>query len=360
MLTTTMIDVANDFGVPTYMFFTGGAGYLGLKLHAITHDNDLTEFMNDPEAELIVPSFRNPVPAGVYPGELLEKTTSSIIIKYDRRMFGETKGIVVNTFMELESHALHSLSNASGKDHPPVYSVGPLLNLTHKDTIEWLDDQPPLSVVFLCFGSAGAMQEEQIKEIACALEHSKLRFLWSLRQPPQRSDGLYFPNDYEDPNQILPQGFLDRTATIGKVISWSSQVDVLAHPSIGGFVSHCGWNSVLESIWFGVPIATWPLYSEQQLNAFEIVKELTLAVEIKNDYRGEAFNSGMGDRINIIRAKEIETSLRKLMEPDSEIRDRVKEMSEKSRKTMEDGGSSHSSLASFIYNVMDNFAIMYG
>ena len=134
----------------------------------------------------------------------------------------------------------------------------------------------------------------------------------------------------------------------------------MAHPSIGGFVSHCGWNSVLESIWFGVPIATWPLYSEQQLNAFEIVKELRLAVEIKNDYRGVAFNSGMGDRINIVRAKEIETSLRKLMEPDSEIRDRVKEMSQKSRKTMKDGGSSHSSLASFIYNVMDNFAIMYG
>ena len=63
--------------------------------------------------------------------------------------------------------------------------------------------------------------------------------------------------------KVLPKGFLDRTVGIGKVIGWAPQVAILSHPAIGGFVSHCGWNSILESLWFGVSIAAWPLYVEQ-------------------------------------------------------------------------------------------------
>ncbi|MCI68776.1 UDP-glucose flavonoid 3-O-glucosyltransferase 6-like, partial [Trifolium medium] len=81
--------------------------------------------------------------------------------------------------------------------------------------------------------------------------------------------------------------FLDRTAEIGKVIGWAPQVQVLAHPATGGFVSHCGWNSTLESIHYGVPIATWPLFADQQTNALELVSELKMGVEIALDYRME-------------------------------------------------------------------------
>ena len=259
---------------------------------------------------------------------------------------------MVNAFVELESHAIQSFSNTT---LPPVYPVGPILNTQAKSVtgnqiqdatpiMSWLDDQPPSSVIFLCFGSRGSFNEDQVKEIAHGLERSGHRFLWSLRQPSPSKMGS--PSDYANVEEVLPEGFLDRTATIGRVIGWAPQVAVLAHFAVGGFVSHCGWNSTLESIWFGVPMATWPLYAEQRLNAFQLVKYLGLAIDIKMDYCED------GDYV--VSAQEIENGLKNLMNIDNETRKKMGEMKKISRKVMIDVGSSHSSLEHFIEDMMDN------
>lgn len=357
MFCTTMIDVANDFGVPTYMFFTSGAAFLGFQLHAQylldEHNIHLTEFKNKPDAELIVPGFVNPVSGKVLPAPVLNEDGLAFVVQHSRRT-RELKGILVNTFMELEPHALQSKCQGIC---PQLYPVGPIINssntLTNQnsDIIKWLDDQPLSSVVFLCFGSMGSFLEDQVREIARALELTGFRFLWSLRKP-QEMGQMVAPSDYEDLKEVLTQDFLDRTAGIGKVIGWAPQVAVLAHPAIGGFVSHCGWNSTLESLWFGVPIATWPLYAEQQMNAFEMVSELGLAVEVKMDYR-KSFNNETEPEI--LRAEEVEKGIMKLMEVDSEVRKKVKEMSEKSRKALMEGGSSYNSLGRLINDVIDSF-----
>ncbi|XP_057982257.1 UDP-glycosyltransferase 71A16-like [Malania oleifera] len=178
--------------------------------------------------------------------------------------------------MELESHALESI--LLDGNIPPVYPVGPILNLQQQQEagpagiMTWLDEQPPLSAVFLCFGSMGSFGPDQVKEIARALERSGYRFLWSLRRPPSKEIGAMI-SEYVDLQEVLPEGFLDRTIHTGKVIGWAPQVAILSHPAIGGFVSHCGWNSTLESVWCGVPIATWPMYAEQQINAFQRERE---------------------------------------------------------------------------------------
>ena len=148
-------------------------------------------------------------------------------------------------------------------------------------------------------GAWEALVRIKIKEISHALEHSRHRFLWSLRQPPPK--GKVITSDYENIEEVLPEGFLHRTARIGG----APQIAVLAHSAVGGFVSHCGWNSLLESILYGVPVATWPIYAEQQINAFQMVKDLGLAVEIKIDYNK--------DRDHIVSAHEIENGLRNLM-----------------------------------------------
>ncbi|KAJ6967713.1 anthocyanidin 3-O-glucosyltransferase 2-like [Populus alba x Populus x berolinensis] len=259
------------------------------------------------------------------------------------------------------SAAVSSLSD--GKT-PPVYQVGPIVkhigdgpdplsdeSNNSRDIMGWLDDQPPSSVMFLCFGSWGSFKENQVKEIAFALERSGHRFLWSLRKPSQNGK-MQSPSDYENFQSILPQGFLDRTAKIGKVIGWAPQVEILSHSAVGGFASHCGWNSILESLRFGVPIATWPLYAEQQFNAFQMVIELGLAFEIKMDYRKDFY----GDTEIIVSSDDILKAIKSVMEQDSEIRKKVKEMSRVSEKTLVAGGSSFSSLGRLIEDMMGNMS----
>ncbi|KAJ7964620.1 Glycosyltransferase [Quillaja saponaria] len=359
MFCTTMIDVANEFGVPTYMFFTSGAGFLGLVLHLQTlyeeHNVDTTE-LKDSDTELRIPYFVNSVPAKVLPLMFLVKEAAPITRNYLRR-YKEVKGIIVNTFMELESHAIHSFSD----DTPTVYPVGPLLNLKGnsqvgsggtqqgQDIIKWLEEQPSSSVVFLCFGSMGSFSGDQVKEIAFALEKSEVHFLWSLRKPPPKNK-MAIASDYSNLEEVLPEGFLDRTAEIGRVIGWAPQVDILAHTAIAAFVSHCGWNSTLESLYFGVPLATWPIYAEQHINAFELVKELGLAVEITMDYRKDFLKESE----MLVSSEQIVRGIKCVMEQDSEIRKKMKEMSENSRKVLTEGGSSYCFLGRLIDDVMHN------
>ncbi|KAD4178178.1 hypothetical protein R6Q59_021730 [Mikania micrantha] len=358
ILCTGMIDVANDFNLPTYVFFTSNAAFLGFKLYietlCVDQGQDVIELSNS-EGEIVIPSFVNPVPMKVYPA-LYQAQDGLDFLKSSIGKMRKAKGIMVNTFLELEPHAINSFYETN---FPPVYPVGPVLNLDgvarkadDMDVLSWLDNQPPSSVVLLCFGSMGSFDKLQVKEIACGLERSGYRFVWSLRRPPPPEQSYeVLPDDYDDPGVVLPDGFLERTSETGKVIGWAPQVSLLAHEAVGGFVSHCGWNSMLESLWFGVPTATLPIYCEQQMNAFEMVVELGLAVDLKLDYKMNVFNPD--GKMVVVTAEEIETGIRRLME-DENVRRKVKEMSDVSRATVVEGGSSYASVGRLVQDIMSN------
>lgn len=331
----SMIDVGKELGLPSYLFLTTNAGFLGLMLYLPTRHNKTTTEFSESDPELLIPGFVNPVPPRVQPSAVFNKDGGYASYVKVAQRFRDTKGIIVNTFAELEQHALNSFSD---DQTPPVYAVGPVVDLKgqpHPDLdqaqrdkiMKWLDDQPPSSVVFLCFGSMGSFGALQVKEIALGLESSEQRFLWSFRTS----------------TSILPEGFLERINGRGMICGWAPQVEVLAHKAIGGFVSHCGWNSILESLWHGVPIVTWPIYAEQQLNAFRMVRELGLAEEMRLDYR---------DGGDFVMADEIERAVRGVMESDSEVRKKVKEMGEMARKAVMDGGSSFVSIGQLIENMI--------
>ncbi|KAG7578196.1 UDP-glucuronosyl/UDP-glucosyltransferase [Arabidopsis thaliana x Arabidopsis arenosa] len=361
MFCTSMVDLAKEFSVPSYLFYTSSAGILSLAyyIQMLYDENkyDVSEIdYADSEAVLDVPSLTRPYPVKCLPHALASKMWLPMFVNQGRKFRG-MKGILVNTVAELEPHVLKFLSSS---DTPPVYPVGPLLHLENQvddskdekrsEILRWLDEQPPSSVVFLCFGSMGGFNEEQVREIATALERSGHRFLWSLRRA---SPNIFKepPKEFTNLEEVLPEGFLERTKEKGKVIGWAPQVAVLANPAIGGFVTHCGWNSTLESLWFGVPTAAWPLYAEQKFNAFLMVEELGLAVEIRKYWRGDHL---AGVPAVTVTADEIEKAIMCLMEQDSDVRKRVKEMSEKCHVALMDGGSSRIGLQKFIEDVTKN------
>ncbi|CAI8583209.1 unnamed protein product [Vicia faba] len=341
MFSTPIIDVANEISVPCYLFFASPASFLGFMLHLPS-----TESLES-ETEFKIPSFKNPLPKPVLPSLVVDKKTGAYSwMAYHGERYRETKGIIVNTVQELEPHALQSLYN--DLDLPPVYPIGPVLDLDgpaqwdpnpvqYNYIMEWLDMQEPGSVVFLCFGSLGSLEVKQVEEIAIGLERTGVRFLWALRGPPKAR--LEDPRDYASYENVLPDGFLKRMEGMGIVCGWVPQAKVLAHKTIGGFVSHCGWNSILESLWYGVVVATWPVYAEQQMNAFEMVRELGLAVEIRVDY------TKGGD---LVRAEEVENGIKILMNGCDEITKKVKDMSEKCRVALMEDGSSYNNLVSLV------------
>ena len=138
----------------------------------------------------------------------------------------------------------------------------------------------------------------------------------------------------------LPDGFLKRTKEVGLVVpTWAPQVSVLQHPSTGAFLSHCGWNSTLESMTHGVPMIAWPLYAEQKMNATMLVEEVGVALKPVG-----IPGKGVVDR------EEIERVVRLVLEGEegNVMRRKARELKVSAVKALEFGGSSHQSLSSVI------------
>ncbi|MBA0552232.1 hypothetical protein Golob_023062, partial [Gossypium lobatum] len=122
----------------------------------------------------------------------------------------------------------------------------------------------------------------------------------------------------------------------GKVVkSWAPQVAVLNHDSVGGFVTHCGWNSVLESVCAGVPMVAWPLYAEQRFNRVLLVEEMKIALPMVESETG------------FVDSSEVEKRVRELMEWEQGklVRERTVAMKHAAKAAMSEGGSSRLALA---------------
>ncbi|GJN02409.1 hypothetical protein PR202_ga19755 [Eleusine coracana subsp. coracana] len=197
-----------------------------------------------------------------------------------------TDAVLVNTVGELEPAGLDMLRRCFGAR---TWPVGPVLAEPPSSgssespdddaaIIRWLDARPARSVLYVCFGSQNSVTAAQTAELALGLEASGVAFLWVVRPPLERDAKEGF-----DP-AWLPAGFEGRvegTAGLGLLVrgGWAPQARVLAHRSTGAFLTHCGWNSVLESLSCGVPMLGWPLGAEQFFNA-KLVAEWGVCVEV--------------------------------------------------------------------------------
>lgn len=339
--------VAEKLNIPVYYFQTSGACCLALLLYFPTIHKNTTQSFKDMNILIHSPGLP-PIPSSEMILPILDRTSTdySDFLEFGEQ-FPKSAGIIVNTFDSLEPKVIKAITDGvcvPDQPTPPIYCIGPLVAAVGDGTgkhecLNWLDSQPSKSVVYLCFGSLGLFSGDQLKEIAKGLEISGHRFLWVVRSPPSRKEDRFLPPPEPDLDVLLPEGFLDRTKHRGLVVKkWAPQVAVLNHESVGGFVTHCGWNSVLEAVCAGVPLVAWPLYAEQRLNKVLLVEEMKLALPMDESDGG------------MVVGMEVDKRVRQLMdgEEGKVVREVARARKEEAAKAMSDGGSSQVALSKLV------------
>ncbi|KAL9672314.1 hypothetical protein QQ045_028564 [Rhodiola kirilowii] len=279
-------DVAESLGLPSAMLWVQSAACFSAYYH---YSRNLVPFPSetDPEIDVQLPCMPllkyDEVPSFLHP------TTPYPFLR--RAIMGQYKNlekpfcVLMDTFDELEHDVIEYMSQ-----FVPIRPVGPLFKnpkapaavrgdfMQADDCIGWLDGKPAGSVVYISFGSVVYLKQEQVDEIAYGLLSSEVGFLWVMK-PPHPDAGLELLK--------LPEGFLEKAGERGKVVQWSPQEQVLAHPSVAAFVTHCGWNSTMEALTSGMPVIAFPQWGDQVTDAKYLVDVFKVGVRM---CRGEAEN----------------------------------------------------------------------
>ncbi|KAG6556600.1 hypothetical protein Mapa_001541 [Marchantia paleacea] len=324
-------DVARKYNLPAFVLstfsstYTAGSFYVHhLRMKGMLK---LPRSLDDPEFQhevlslpgLAVFPFKD-LPVGCF--------TESPIFENSRRnalSLENADVVLIASFDKIEGRSFRDLERllraSSIRNHrkvPHIWTVGPTFPFIsvadeageeeRHPSLKFLDSQPKSSVLYVAFGGDGSHSREQILEIAHGLENSKQPFLCVLHQPLKTPD-----YQTDDIFSVIPPECIERTKDRGLFVQrWAPQMKVLSHPSTGGFLSHLGFNSMLEGVCLGVPLLGWPLGAEQMFNSRWVVDEAKIGLEVcRGPYgfveRGELESSVKalfyGDEARAIRKK---------------------------------------------------------
>ncbi|GKU94811.1 hypothetical protein SLEP1_g8248 [Rubroshorea leprosula] len=261
-----------------------------------------------------------------------------ILVEEFVRNLDKIKWVLGSSFYELEEEIVKSMASLK-----PISSIGPLVSpflLGKEETvqgnvdmwsvedscIQWLDKQPPSSVIYIAFGSIIILKQQQIESIAAALKKTKQPFLWVLKKSDHATDGE------------LPLGFIEETKEQGLVVSWCPQERVLIHPALACFVTHCGWNSTLETVVAGVPVIAYPEWTDQPTDAKLLVDVFKMGVRMRNDEDGT------------LSTEEVERCIREISDRPGTVamKEKAMELKAAAKKAIEPEGSSDKNINRFI------------
>uniref|UniRef100_A0A7N0UF68 Glycosyltransferase n=1 Tax=Kalanchoe fedtschenkoi TaxID=63787 RepID=A0A7N0UF68_KALFE len=342
------VDVARELGVH-HAVFCGGGGF-GFGCYYSVWVN--TPHRKTQSREFALPDFPeagklhiSQLPAnqlnadGVDPWSTFQSTNLPKWIESDALLF--------NTVEELDAAGLAYFRRVTKKN---VWAIGPVVlaaenrrRVGKKQGIasdlckSWLDSKPPNSVLYVSFGSNNTISAPHMTQLAAALETSGVNFIWVVRPPL----GFDINSEFRD-SEWLPEGFVERIED-GKrglvVRDWAPQVEILSHPSVAAFVSHCGWGSVMEALSEGVVLLGWPMAGEQFYNAKFLVEVVGVCVEVARGSGWEVRQEDIASKIAaVMRGREGE-----------EMRGRAAEVREMVRAAAGDADGSSSTKA------MDDF-----
>lgn len=310
------LEVCNRVGIPRVTFMTMGAFatcvFNSLWMHLPHKNTESDTFSLAPDLPHV--SFhRSQLPLSLKQTD--ETDPWYLFLKRQIPCNLRSWGTLLNTFDELEPEFVrHMRQNVCGG----VWSVGPVLressnvnhgsvkdNSAHAACLQWLDSHLPTSVLYISFGTQVRITYRQTQELALGLEASRRPFIWAVRPPVEITDGStdFLPEGFEERMKESKQGLLLR--------GWAPQVMILSHASTGGFLSHCGWNSVLESLSQGVPIISWPIAAEQFYNSKLLEEEVGVSVEICRGVDGDVDKSKVERTVKMFMEGERGSALRK-------------------------------------------------
>ncbi|CAJ1971819.1 unnamed protein product [Sphenostylis stenocarpa] len=335
-------DVATELGIPCALLWIQSVAVFTAYYHyfnkSLPFPTETDLYLDVPLPNVVlkhdeIPDFLHPFSPFPFLGKLILEQFKNLSKPFC---------ILVDSFEELEFDCVKYLSK-----HLLVRPVGPLVkDPTHgngvirgdmvkvDDCMGWLSSKAPSSVVYISFGSVVYLPQEQIDEIARGLLMSKVSFLWVLK-PPRRNLGL-------EPH-VLPEGFLKQTSEGGKVVQWSPQEEVLAHPSVACFLTHCGWNSSMEALTFGVPVITFPAWGDQVTNAKFLVDVFGVGVRLGHR---QAENK-------VVTGHEVENCLLKAMVGDTAevLKRNALKWKDAADTATAHGGSSYRNLDAFVADI---------
>ncbi|CAN4091182.1 unnamed protein product [Withania somnifera] len=302
-------NIASSCNIHAILFYVSSTSTLAYSYHQFLHGtSSLTSF---PFSSLYLHDyeFNKLYPQPIKPCD--EKAFGYVILK----SFELSHNIVLlNTSREIEGKYIDYVSTIGMKELIPISPLiceASICEEEHWLAIQsWLDKKEQFSCVYVSFGSECFFSKQEIEEIAKGLELSKVSFIWTIKFPKGVNSTI---------EETVPQGFLETTKGKGMIIEgWVPQSQILNHSSIGGFVTHCGWNSMLESMSFGIPIIAMPMNHDQPLNS-RLVEELGIGVEILRGENGE------------IKREEVEKGIRKVVVENTrkEVNLKARELSEK-------------------------------
>ncbi|KAK9124083.1 hypothetical protein Sjap_013685 [Stephania japonica] len=356
------VGVASKFQIPRVIFH--GTCCFSLLCIDMIRLSGLHESADSSDEPVLIPNMPRPIQItkDKFPATL-KKSNPAIdaFIKKVREGEESAYGVLINSFEELEPEYVERFREARRgkawcigsvslchKDEMDLAERGNKASIEKNQCLKWLDSREPNSVLYVCLGSLTRLIAAQLIELGTALEASEHPFIWVIREGESKQT-------LEFENWLSREGFEERNKDRGLLIKgWAPQMLILSHQAIGGFLTHCGWNSTFEALGAGVPMITWPLFGEQFFNEKVIVDILKVGYRVGVDVYVEW---GQEERFGVVvKREEIERGVRKLMdksEENEEMRMRAKEFGEMGRRAMESGGSSHLNLSHFIQDIVN-------
>ncbi|KAI5084172.1 hypothetical protein GOP47_0000341 [Adiantum capillus-veneris] len=334
-----------ELGIPAVFFWSQSAAVFSIYRHVPLLDaNGFFPFNKEspgPECKEDDARLVSYIPgvSPLYPEDLptflLVEDRSDKHLKFMELQFDllkECKTVVINSFYELEKETFDALQGESLS----VYAVGPLLSskqtvgsskhvanfcrtvqqdgvesIKRDECLRWLDTQSMQSVLYISFGTLVSPDPENMKGIALALRESKQPFVWAFKLTSfyDHLSGEY--KGISSVAEMLPEHFLEDTVDYGILVPWAPQQDVLAHPSVGASLIHCGWNSTLESVSMGVPIIPLPMASDQTTNSKYVIDVWKVGVRLELNKSGKVDSADLIRVLNVVFHEEEGQELRK-------------------------------------------------